>query len=190
MIENIRRYQSNTACVRSEVKKSVDVLNKIGKGRLNVIVRSNHHDHLEQWLNRCKPNQEIHNAEYYFELMNKVNNSDKCALELAMEDDLEVDYIFVDGDGEYDVAGIDCGQHGDKGPDGARSAASFHKLAVPIQSGHTHKRSIKGLHWSSGVMPLELGYNKGYGTWSSTDTPITSNGTRTHITFIKGKYWS
>lgn len=190
MIENIKRQQLGMNSVRAEVQMSVDVLNKMGKGRENILVRSNHHDHLEQWLNRCKPHQDIQNAEYYFWLMNKVaQNPDKSPLELAMEDGLKVNYKFVDGDKSFDVAGIDCGQHGDKGPDGARSAVGFHKLSRKIQSGHTHKRWIKGLHWTSGVMPLELGYNKGYGTWSSTDTVITTEGTRSHVTFIKGKFW-
>ena len=190
MIENLKRFQNGTSCVRSEVQKSIDVLNKMGKGRKNVIVRSNHHDHLDQWLNRYQPKNDITNAEYFFWLMDKVaKNPGKCPFELAIEEGLKVDYEFVDGDDAYNVAGIDVGQHGDKGADGARSAVGFHKLSRKIQSGHTHKRWIKGLHWTSGVLPLELGYNKGYGTWSSTDTMITSEGTRTHITFINGKFW-
>lgn len=192
MIENMRRFQQGTSCVRSEVQKSIDVLNKLGKDRSNIIVRSNHHDHLEQWLNRFKPTQDIQNAEYYFWLMNKVamDTSGKSALELAMEKDLKINYTFADGDKECSIAGIDCGQHGDKGPNGARSAIGFHKVSRKIQTGHEHHRRIKHLHWTSGVIPLELGYNKGYGTWSSTDTLITAQGTRSHITFIKGKFWS
>ena len=190
LIDNIHRFNTNRNCVKTEVQMSVDLLNKVGAGRKNLIIGSNHHDHLEQWLNRFKPNQDLQNASYYFWLMDQVaNNPDKTALELAMQDALTVEYEFVDGDLPYYVAGIDCSQHGHQGADGARSAAGFHNMADPMQTGHTHKRTIKGNHWTSGVIPLELGYNTGPGTWSSTDTLISTEGTRTHVTFIKGKYW-
>lgn len=190
LIESLRRQRRGLNCVESEIQKSIDVLNTLGKGRKNIIVRSNHHDHLNQWIDRFKPKQDLANADYYNWLMFKLSQDDsKSPLELAMEDYLEVEYMFIDGDEAFKIAGIDCSQHGDKGPDGARSGAGFSKLSSKIQSGHTHKRWIKGLHWTSGVVPMDLGYNKGYGTWSSTDTAITAEGTRTHITFIKGKYW-
>jgi hypothetical protein len=194
LIENMRRHINGTRDVRAEVQLSIDAVNEMGKGRKNAIIESNHHDHLGQWLNRCQPQNDIQNAAYYFWLMDRVNTSamrgeSKTPLELAMEEGLEVDFIFVDGDRPYYVGGIDCSQHGHKGPDGARSAIGFQNVSCKMQTGHTHKRSITNGHWTSGVVPLELGYNKGLGTWSSTDTLITEEGTRTHVTFQKGKYW-
>jgi len=190
LIEALRRERRGLNSVEAEVQKAIDVLNTLGKGRKNIIVRSNHHDHLQQWVDRFKPKQDLANADYYAWLMYKNTQDDtKSFLELAMEDSLTVEYEFINGDGAYNIAGIDCSQHGDKGADGARTAVGFHKLSRKLQTGHSHKRFIKGLHWSSAVIPLELGYNKGYGTWSSTDTAITTEGTRAHITFIKGKFW-
>lgn len=194
LIDNMKRHIAGTRDVKEEVQKSIDAVNKMGKGRTNAIIESNHHDHLGQWLNRCKPHQDIQNSAYYFWLMDKVNSSamrgeSKTPLELAMEEGLEVDYIFVDGDKPYYVGGIDCSQHGHKGPDGARSAIGFQNVSCKMQTGHTHKRTIKHNHWTSGVVPMDLGYNKGLGTWSSTDTLLTEEGTRTHVTFNKGKFW-
>ncbi len=188
--EGLRRQRLGLNCVRTEIMKAVGILNEMGVGRKNLIIRSNHHDHLTQWIDRFKPKQDLANADFYAWLMYKFSQDpSKSFLELAMEDFITVPYEFVNGDKAYKLSGVDVAQHGDKGPDGARSGAGFHTVCEPIQSGHTHKRYIKFRHWTSGVIPLELGYNQGYGTWSSTDTAISVEGTRTHITFIKGKYW-
>ena len=189
LIDAIKRVKSGTWSVEDEIEKSVKIVNRLGKGRKNLIIRSNHHDHLEQWMNRFDPRKDHHNAEYYFWLMGETVKTNKCALEIAMKKYLKVDYEFVDGDRKKLISGIDVSQHGDKGVDGSRSAVSLMKIGYKIQGGHSHKLQIKNGYWSSGTMALELGYNQGFSTWSNADTLISETGTRAHVTYIKGKYW-
>ena len=56
--------------------------------------------------------------------------------------------------------------HGDKGANGGRSLKAIPSLG-PVLSGHTHSPFIIGDHWCVGTSSLlDLGYNKGIGSWS------------------------
>lgn len=88
------------------------------------------------------------------------------------------------------VLGIEVGQHGDRGINGARgSAVSFAKVPTKMIVGHSHSPQInKGCYVVGTSSMLALEYNKGASTWHHAHCIIHRNGKRQMI-FITNDGW-
>jgi len=189
--EKIKIAQEGKWSVLEELQLSIKMLNDLGKNRMNYIISSNHNDHLEQWLYKFKPDYDPHNAPLYFKLMGLIadpSNEGKSAFQLAIEDQIEVDYKFIGRNDEFMVAGIDCSQHSDIGVNGTRSPLSFVQTGRKMNIGHGHSSFINKLVWRTGASNMDMSYNKGYSSWDATDILIHNNGERSTVTYVKGEY--
>jgi predicted phosphodiesterase len=157
-----------------------------------VMVKSNHDEHLDRYLNE---------ARYVTEPLNH-----KIALELA--------YQFVDGknpleyyfnkkvkktkhpviwlsrDESYKVAGIELGAHGDLGANGARgSVQTLEQAYGSCVVGHSHTPQIYRNVWVVGTSSfLQLDYNRGASSWFNTSCLVYPNGQRQMINSIDGLF--
>jgi len=97
---------------------------------------------------------------------------------------------FLERDQGFMINGIDVGQHGDVGPNGARgNRRSFTKIGVKSIIGHSHSPGIEdGVYQTGTNSLLALEYARGPSSWLHTDCIIYGNGKRTLINIIDGKW--
>jgi hypothetical protein len=86
--------------------------------------------------------------------------------------------------------GIEAGIHGDRGVNGTKgTVAGIARIGRKVNMADKH-----GIERQDHVMcggtssELDLGYNKGLGSWSHADILTYENSTRTHIVYWKGKW--
>ena len=104
------------------------------------------------------------------------------------------DIVFVPRNGSYlicqDRGGIECGAHGDEGPNGARgSMLNLNRVSVRMTIGHGHSAGIlDGIHMVGLCGLMDQGYNSGPSGWSHTMGITYSNARRTLVTLLDGKW--
>jgi len=163
--------------IRDELMMSVEFL----RAKKNpVVVTSNHDEHLTQWFNRFKPQGgDVANLDLYYELAALARSrDDKNLFKLFVEQHLS-HVTFTDRNKTFDVAGIDCSQHGDKGPNGARgSALGFARTGHKTVIGHSHTPQIEKGCYQVGTSATDMEYAQGYSSWANAHCIIYSNGKR------------
>ena len=137
--EKIRMAKSNQFLVEKELEMSVKLVNDFGKGRKNLIIGSNHNDHLDKWIMRHDDRHDPHNAPFVWKLKSLVIDKNKPAFEAWIEDKLEVDFDFPSRAKAYMIKGIDVSQHGDVGGNGSKgSANAIANFQNKTVIGHSH----------------------------------------------------
>ena len=102
--------------------------------------------------------------------------------------------VFLQPDQSWQVEGIECGLHGDKGPNGSRgSARSIAKTGSKSTIGHSHSAGIFEGCWQTGVTAgtlddLDMGYNSGPSSWSRALVATYRGGKRTML-IMRGLQW-
>ena len=160
----------------------------------NILVRSNHHEHLDRWLERADDRKDHLNADLICMLRNAQREAirdgqDYDAFRLYIAPRLKVDAIFSDGNTPIMLAGVDHSQHGDRGANGARGSASgiantTHKATI----GHTHSARIVKSVYQVGKSTGTLEYETGLSSHTNTHCVQYQNGKRTLIDII-GHTW-
>lgn len=170
-----------------------------------VVVDSNHDRALKKWLNSANykadpmnricflrlelqqsiaiqvKNEEFHLLEYALEMYGAV---DPTVVRFLREDESFI--ICRDAGG-----GIECGDHGHLGVNGAKPAPlQFAKMGRRRNGGHTHSAGIIDGNFTAGVTgkPKRFKYRKGASSWSQSDIVTYPNGKRTIITKWMNKY--
>lgn len=175
-----------------------------------VCVNSNHNDFLFTWLQRDDFRHDPVNAVYWLELQlatykwyqdnpGVTFNLFRYALERAIANGpyhpwapntivLAEDESFIIC--PYAGGGIECGMHGDDGPNGARgSAANLARLGRKANIGHTHSAEIVDGVYVAGVSgKLDQRYNVGPSSWSHSHILTYPNGKRAIVTMWDGKW--
>lgn len=178
--------------LRTELIQAVDFLDNHPNCYL---IDSNHHRHLDQWFERYKPNgDDVVNLELYFELGELLNKSIKVGgttdlFRLFCEKYCTAKNInFITPNDNFEIEGINCSQHGDRGPNGSRgSAAGFAKTGAKTMIGHSHSwRIIKGAY-QVGASVENLEYESGFSTNSIASGIIYNNGKRAIFTIKNNK---
>lgn len=166
-----------------------------------VIVRSNHDEHLERWLNETDWHEDMVNAEFHLELQTAMlkairEGKELNALEWVCRKKFGVKGVrWLKGDESYIICkdasgGIDMGMHGDKGSHGARaSLKQFARLGRKVVIFHSHHCGIYGPAWQGGTSSkLDLDYNSGPSAWSHTHVLVHKSGKRQMVTMFAGRW--
>jgi hypothetical protein len=169
-----------------------------------VVVASNHNDALLRYLKETDPRSDPVNLEIWCELnlewhrrvrADPDGHFDLFAHALGRHDPaLLDDVVFVPRNGSYQVCqdrgGIECGQHGDEGPNGARGTANnLNRISTRLTIGHAHSAQIlDGVYVAGLCGRLEQGYNSGPSGWSHTQVVTYPNSRRTLVTIQDGKW--
>lgn len=193
-VTQAKRSKSGQDSLEDELKVLTKDLNKLQLlcDEL-VMVKSNHDEFLDRWLEDGEYTQDKKNfvmahrlaiameegkdpLKYAVEELNKVNNPSKIRW-LARDED-------------FRVAGIESGAHGDKGPNGSKGSIKTMEAAYgKSTTGHSHTPRILRDAWSVGTKSfLKQDYAIGPSSWLQTDIVTYSNGQRQEITYINGKF--
>jgi hypothetical protein len=94
------------------------------------------------------------------------------------------------GDESFRIAGIECGMHGDRGPNGARgSRMNLRRIGVKSVVGHSHSPGIEeGCYQTGTSTHLRLEYNSGASSWLQAHVAIYLSGKRTLLNIIDGEW--
>lgn len=193
------KFDRHHLFVEREIDKAAEALNRVAGwsvGKVHV-VRSNHDEHLERWLEECKPHEDPRNARYYYQLwarafdarFEKGSFPDLFAMEMRR---LKVNrkVRFLTRNQSLRIGNVEGGFHGDKGNGGSRgSDLSYTKLGVRVTKGHSHTPRIIDNVFSAGVKAvLDHGYNTLPTTWMNADVLQYADGKRTVIIFVDGRF--
>lgn len=171
------------------------------------IIRSNHHDHLDKWLNN---NSALIDAENLWlwhhlnavqmkealEMAKSAEKADKwgvtSAFELAMQALCKKRtlsrFSFADDKSPLEFHNIDCSNHGDKGPNGSRgSRAGFARAQRKTFIGHSHSPGIHDGCYQVGKSASGEAYLSGYSSHLHCSGIIYADGCRTLFPIINGK---
>jgi hypothetical protein len=156
-----------------------------------VMVRSNHDEFLDRWLNDVDW-RKMNNKYAYLKLANSLSDDTlgKGIIPLFL-DEQHVDNVYCLGiDESYRIADIECGMHGHKGANGSRGGVmQFKNMNTKNITGHTHTPCREDGHSSVGTLThLRVGYNVGMSSWVHSNIVIYPNGKHQHVHIINNKY--
>lgn len=154
------------------------------------IVKSNHDEHLERYLDEGRFMKHPYNTKLSIELaaaMLKDENPVEYATKKFGLKSKKVKWLKRDE--SYKIAGIECGAHGDKGANGSRgSAQSMEKAFGKCIYGHSHSPGILRDAWCVGTTTLPWAdYGAGPSSWMNTHCLVYPNGMRQMLNFIGGE---
>jgi hypothetical protein len=169
-----------------------------------VVVSSNHDRHLERWLDDTDYKQDLPNAAFFLEAqLARVratqawpDRSWSAFQWAAQRAGCPRDILFLARDQSFRIGApgheIECGSHGDEGPNGSRGApGNLSKLSVRMNTGHTHSACLRHGLAVAGVCNRRLPYAHGASSWSVSHTGTYQNGKRVILTArgAQGKLW-
>jgi hypothetical protein len=199
----IRHYFDKNDNVEDGLQIAADFIDSISRpDATNVIIRSNHDEHLDRWLSEADPKTDPENAKFYHYLKYNQydaiqNGEDFSVLEFWCNnpDDnaglVNLDNtVFLKRNESYEISGVEISLHGDQGPNGSRgSLRNLSRMGQKLVIGHSHTPGIiNGSYQVGTTSKLQLDYNKGPSSWLNTAAIIYPNGTVTLINVIDGKW--
>ena len=192
-----KKWYHGDANYRRELDQVVNHINTttpITWDCMNLLVRSNHHEHLDFWLERADDRIDHENADIICELRNAQRQAiragdDYDAFRLYLEPRLEVPAEFSNPNKPYMLGGVDFSQHGHRGQSGSRgSAKGFANTTHKATIGHTHSARIVKSVFQVGKSCDNLEYEEGLSAHTHTHSLQYANGKRTLID-IFGTNW-
>ncbi len=163
-----------------------------------VIVRSNHDEFIDRYLQKGRYLKEPHNWRIGHELALACYNPENPKLRiknplqegLARYGGIPANVTFLDRNQDYKVLGWQLGAHGDRGGNGARaSVKGFEDSYGKSISGHSHTPEILRNTYRVGTSThLSLSYNEGASSWMNTHGLLWGNGKVQLVNIIDGKW--
>jgi hypothetical protein len=169
-----------------------DLRKAMGEDGKIVIVKSNHDEHLNRYLEEGRYGSDPQNLYLSSKLATAMIDG-KDPLKLGIElthGPLDRNIVFLSRDDDYKICGIQTGSHGDLGGNGSRGAITSQVINYGKSIvGHRHTPSIRGDAYCVGTLTkLKLDYNKGPSSWLQTSAVINPDGSVQLVNFINGKY--
>lgn len=169
------------ASVKSDIATVCNVLEQFqGMTRNVTVIQSNHDLALNRWLEEADYREDTVNAEIYLTLALDKLRAIQAGIPFdALACAVQMPEVHFNGTDESLLFnGVEVGNHGDKGPNGARgSIKAFEKIGASMVIGHSHTPGICGAVYQVGVGGnLEMGYNEGPSSWKNAHCIIYPNG--------------
>jgi hypothetical protein len=193
-----------TDSVEAEVKVTAALLQRGHRDWCRTIVVSSNHDrHLDRWLEEADWRNDPVNAKFWHRMWwarleaieaGRAWDALEWAVDNCVRGCLSVPAEFLPRDSEFligpDGHQVDCGSHGDEGPNGARgNAGNLSRMAMRRNVGHAHSACIRHGLKVAGVCNRKLPYAHGPSSWSVTHTVTYTNGKGALLTQRGGKLW-
>jgi len=178
----------------------IKIANYIKGIRLNgvkeiVIVKSNHDEWLDKWLESGDYIHDPYNLRTALHLAEaQIKGCDplKYAIESVgrLPKRLRKSIKWLNRDEDYVIAKIECGAHGDLGSNGSRgNIRNLENAYGNCIIGHAHSPAIVRGVWVVGTSTyLKVGYNRGASGWANAGCLVYSNGSRQMIFSVYGKW--
>ena len=185
--------------LEEELQDTADKMNYVIEScpkSLHVVVRSNHDEHLDKYLDEFRFKDDAHNLLLALDLAKKnIEFSRGISKQNALEFDLKQRGLhpkvkFLKRQDKMEVCGIEMSNHGDYGANGSRGSSKQHGLSFTgdIVTGHAHTPEIGpyGNYVNGTCTYLSLPYTNDSGTsgWMNTHTIVYENGGRSHYHII------
>lgn len=197
-----RSFVIDQDSVRDECKRAVDFLQEESYRDFceTVVVDSNHDNALTRWLREADYRDDPVNAVFFLECQLRLYNALERDPDLnsyhVLEDTfkqlgLTAPIYFLKKNESFLIAGnIECGMHGDLGPNGARGTPlGLSKLGRKANTGHTHSAQIvDGMYVAGTAGKLRVSFNDGPSSWSHSLVLTYPNGKRCIVTIWSGKW--
>lgn len=158
-----------------------------------VIVDSNHHEHLDRYLEEGRYATDKVNLRYSLDIVKAMLDGETLPLRFMIENQTpfrnKEKAKWLEPDEDFDYYGIEVSQHGARGANGSRGNLSiFRKAYKKSMSAHTHQPKIYRGAVSVGTSSLlKLSYNKGLSSWVQGVGIIYENGTYQLINIVQNK---
>lgn len=167
-------------------------LNEIAKHAPEiVIVKSNHDEFLERYINSGDWTNDIYNCKLCMQLGLEMMNG-KNPLEYAVSHQLlePKKFKWLGRDEDYKIANVQLGAHGDKGQNGSKGNIKSMEMCYGNSiTGHSHSAQILRGAWCVGTSTyLKVGYNEGPSNWTHTSCILYSNGSKQLINCFNGNW--
>ena len=170
--------------VSDDLKAMTKHLNKI------TVVRSNHDDFINRYLESGAYVNHPYNHRTALMLALDLLDDKNPLEEQCRRNGVPKSVKFLGRDESYKIAGVELGQHFDKGQNGAKaSLKGLEESYGACIGGHSHSAGIRGLAYQVGTSTfMQLTYNQGASSWTHTHCLLYSNGSRQLIHCINGKF--
>jgi hypothetical protein len=195
VIKKARMALSGDTNLTKELKTtSVDLLNLLDliKGKI-IITKSNHDDFLARYLEDGRFMKDHENFKIAIEIVKEmVDDKDpvKFGVEMFLNEETKKRLKWLERDEDYRITKIECGTHGDKGPNGSKGTLENHERSYKACTiGHSHTPGILREAYQVGTTSrLDLDYAEGPSSWMHTSCLVYPNGSRQLINSIMGKW--
>lgn len=158
-----------------------------------VIVRSNHDDFLDRYLQSGAYVEDSVNSKISHKMALAKLESSCMAMQVGLDlvglNTAKITFLKISD--SYKISGIECGVHGHMGLNGSKSGTNA-SMEIGYGAGvfgHSHTAGIlRDVYRVGTSTKLRMGYNHGASNWTHTHCIIYKNGSRQLINIIKGKY--
>lgn len=190
-----------------ETFKIVKKLTKDLAPEETIIVKSNHDEVIDKWIDQARFIDEPQNYRIGLELAAFKYDGIGDLLQMAMKLGIlhnQDDFVFSEEDKEtfrkltflkrdqpYKVGGVEIGAHGDLGSNGSKATlAQVEKIYGRCVVGHAHTAAIqRGVFRVGTFSKLNMNYNRGPSSWTQTAALLYEDGTCQLVNFINGKFY-
>lgn len=185
--------------VRDEINGDVSWLREKCRGRLGIIVASNHDNMLYRWIENNDWRLDPTNADFYLETALHMVRSTVMTDQGSSTPDPFAYWInkaeipglrCLHPDESFNLNGVELGFHGDRGPNGTRgSRKNMRRIGVKTFIGHAHSPGIdEGCYQVGTSTPLKLEYTGGPSSWMHCHGVVYPSGKRS-LLFIVDGHW-
>jgi len=194
IIDKYKRTQSHTLLLEKELKglaeQLYDFAHKYPKTEF-VVVKSNHDEGLERYLNEARFTKEPQNALIGSKLLTAcLEGYDPLEYGVNEMIPMPKNITFLQADSDYKVRGWQLANHGHLGANGARgSIRSIEWANGKSITAHSHTPEIFRNVYKVGTSTnLKLSYNRGYSSWLNTHGFLYDNGRVQLVNIVNGKH--
>lgn len=201
-IKNVGKHIFGINKIEEELAETVDYIlrtSNAGVEFTNIIVASNHVDHLTKWFAEVDIKQQPQNALFYHKYMYEIIKSmEQTATGIKHINPFEKfckdvgvrNIRFLQRDESFLVGDVELSHHGDKGTNGSCGGINqFANLSDKMVIGHSHTPGIVfGAYQVGTSSKLKLDYTSGISSWDHAHCVIYPNGKR-QLIFIKNGKW-
>ena len=191
------KHRTGRNDIRAEVLRAIEYAITRAP-RVGFVVSSNHDDMLRRWIVAKDWRADPANMQFYLETAAMMIAQTRltaagmtCPSPFALwAQRLAPELRVLNADESFRIAGIECGLHGDRGPNGVRgSRMNLRRIGVRSVIGHSHSPGIEEGCYQTGTSTyLRLEYNGGCSSWLNTHCAIYVSGKRTLINIIDGEW--
>lgn len=199
-IERLAKFTSGKDDVRAEIQEAIAYVRKhTPKGSQSIVQACNHNDFLRRWALRTKWDEDFRNAEFLLDTQRVLVKGARIEANGVHYPDPFAHWFreaklprtrVLDLDESFNLAGVELGMHGDKGPNGARgSIRNLRRIGTKSVIFHSHSPGIdEGCTQAGTSTYLRLDYNYGASGWLNAHVLLNADGKRQLLIMVDGRY--
>jgi hypothetical protein len=169
-----------------------DLIKYLPRDSQVIVVKSNHDEHLNRYLEEGRYGSEPDNLYLSSKLATAMIDG-KDPLKEGIKEvygNFGNRVRFLTRDDDFKVHGVQAGSHGDLGSNGSRGTLTSQQINYGKSVvGHAHTPAMRGDAYRVGTLTnLKLDYNRGPSSWLNTNGIINPDGSVQLINIINGRY--